>query len=132
MQREVRARVLVGGRVRGPLVVVPRPISLLGEFDPREGVVRTSEGAFRVVGKVLAIPTIRGSTVGSYVLYAAKKAGTAPLGIVVLRPEPIIVTGAVISGIPLFEPLDPLSLDELPGYREAKLDPDRKVIVLEG
>jgi len=55
---------------------------------------------------VLAFPTGKGSTVGSYILYRLAKAGLAPAAIVNAESEPIVAVGALISGIPMIDHID--------------------------
>ena len=81
-----------------------KPVSFLGDTDVRSGIIK---GVGEVSGKILLLPASVGSTVGSYVLYALSKNGKAPLAIVTSSIDPIIVTGAVISNIPLYQLLEP-------------------------
>lgn len=63
-----------------------------------------------IAGKVLAFPFGKGSTVGSYVLYALSRNGNAPAAIVNTDAEAIIATGAIIGRIPMIDrPVIPLS-----------------------
>jgi hypothetical protein len=59
-----------------------------------------------IAGTVLAFPYGKGSTVGSYVLYALSQNGHAPAAIINAEAEPIIATGAIIGGIPMVDRLD--------------------------
>ena len=57
-----------------------------------------------IVGRILVIGRARGSTVGSYIIYALKQNGKAPKAIIVAgEPDPIIITGAILAGIPLYK-----------------------------
>jgi predicted aconitase with swiveling domain len=56
-----------------------------------------------IAGRVLAFPYGKGSTVGSYVLYALSRNGHAPAAIINEEAEPIIVTGAIIGKIPMVD-----------------------------
>jgi predicted aconitase with swiveling domain len=56
-----------------------------------------------IAGKVLAFPYGKGSTVGSYVLYALSRNGNAPAAIINDEAEPIIATGAIIGNIPMVD-----------------------------
>lgn len=82
------------------------PISFLSGVDPETGTI-VEQGhplrGQRIAGKVLAVPYGKGSTVGSYVLYALSRSGNAPAAIINEEAEPIIVTGAIISGIPMVD-----------------------------
>lgn len=87
------------GRLRAEVVKLDRPISLLGDLDPQTGRVGDVEAS----GKILAIPYVRGSTVGPYVLWAASRRGVAPLAIVARKVDLMLVTACVLSGVPLYE-----------------------------
>jgi len=96
--------------------VSPAPISFLSGVDPENGIIvekgHPLEGR-TVAGTVLAFPFGKGSTVGSYVLYALAKNGHAPAAIVNTEAEAIIATGAIIGNIPMIDrpeiPIDRLS-----------------------
>ena len=51
-------------------------------------------------------PTGKGSTVGSYVLYALKKADRAPLAIINRTTDPVVAVGCIISEIPAVDQID--------------------------
>ena len=97
------------GKASGPLLVSPQPISFLSGVDPESGVIvekgHTLKGQC-ITGKVLVFPYGKGSTVGSYVLYALSRNGYAPLAIVNAEAEAIIATGAIISKIPMIDRID--------------------------
>ena len=85
--------------VEGEALVLDRPLSFLGDVDPVSGVVR--DLGVSVAGKVLLVERFRGSTVGSYVLYALKKVGRAPRAIVSKQLDPVVIAGCVLSSIPI-------------------------------
>ena len=97
-----RLKPIVPGKARAPIVKV-ESLSFYGEVDPERGVI-VGDGR-EVRGRILVIGRSRGSTVGSYIIYALKYYGNAPSAIVMVRSEPIVITGAVIAGIPLYEGL---------------------------
>jgi predicted aconitase with swiveling domain len=102
----LHGRGLSRGTGRGPVLVSPEPISFLGGVDPETGKIierghpLSGEG---IAGRILVFPHGKGSTVGSYVLYALARNGKAPAGMVNAEAEPIIVVGAIIGGIPLID-----------------------------
>jgi predicted aconitase with swiveling domain len=57
----------------------------------------------KISGKILVMPSGKGSTVGSYVIYQMHKNNTAPLAIIALEAEPIIATGAIMAGISMVD-----------------------------
>ena len=111
----IRGRGISKGRGEGPLLVSPAPLSFHSGVDPASGIIvekgHPLEGAC-IEGKVLAFPYGKGSTVGSYVLYALSRNGHAPAAIVNAEAESIIATGAIIGNIPMIDHTD-VSLDRL-------------------
>ena len=102
----VRGRGLSRGTGRGPVLVSPEPISFLGGVDHETGqVIEQGHPLYGkgIAGRILVFPHGKGSTVGSYVLYALARNGKAPAGMVNAEAEPIIVVGAIIGGIPLID-----------------------------
>lgn len=105
----LKGRKIVGGKAEGELVVSRKPLSFLGGVDPETGIVTDAESDIRgqrIAGKILAFPRGKGSTVGSYVIYALKKNGKAPKAIIVGEAETIVATGAIIAGIPMVDGVD--------------------------
>lgn len=109
----LRGRGISRGRGSGPLLISPVPISFLSGVDPETGIIVETGHPLKgvsIAGKVLAFPYGKGSTVGSYILYALSRNGHAPSAIINGEAEPIIATGAIIGGIPMIDRLDvPLS-----------------------
>ena len=99
-RRELRGRALVSGEAAGPALVLEAPLSLWGGMDPHTG--RLSDphhpqlGA-TVTGRVLVMPSGRGSSSSSSVLAEAIRLGTAPLAIILSRPDEILVLGALVA-----------------------------------
>ncbi|MGC9112358.1 aconitase X swivel domain-containing protein [Acidilobus sp.] len=111
---ELRGRQLVPGRAIGRAVVMDA-LSFYGDVDPYTG--RTADGR-SVASRVIVARRPRGSTVGSYVIYALKANGVAPAAIVMSRVDPIIVAGCVLAGIPL---VDSIPEDQLSEVRDGDL-----------
>ena len=105
----IRGRGISRGRGKGPLLVSPVPLSFLSGVDPESGIIVEKGHPLQgecITGKVLAFPYGKGSTVGSYVLYALSRNGHAPAAIINTEAEPIIATGAIISGIPMIDRIE--------------------------
>ena len=111
----LKGRVIVPGRVEGEALVTAQPLSFYGGVNPETGVVvergHQLEG-LNLAGRILVFPYGKGSTVGSYVLYAMAKRGTAPKAILNRRVEPIVAAGCILGGIPLLDRfnLDPVEI----------------------
>ena len=97
------------GTAEGELLKTDTPISFLGGVDPRTGNIIDANHPLagqNITGKVLAFPYGKGSTVGSYVLYALSRTGTAPAAVINTECETIIAIGAIIAGIPAVDRLE--------------------------
>ncbi len=124
---------VVKGKTEGEALVSHEPIGFVTGVNPETGLIveknHELEGA-SVTGKILVFPTGKGSTGGSFVLYEMVRCKTAPKGIINLRAEPVVTTGAVIGNIPLVDRLEgnPLELIETGDYVE--LDADNGLVKL--
>ena len=105
----ITGRSISKGTASGELLKTDTPISFLGGVDPRTGTIIDANHPLagqKITGKVLAFPYGKGSTVGSYVLYALSRNGTAPAAIINTECETIIAIGSIIAGIPAVDRLD--------------------------
>jgi predicted aconitase with swiveling domain len=96
----VEGRTLVAGQAAGIALVLDEPLSFWGGLDPGTGrlidVHHPQHGAL-LTGRVLVMPTGRGSSSSSYVLAEAIRAGTAPAAIVLRESDPIVALGAIVA-----------------------------------
>jgi len=104
MDKTIKCRKISKGRAKGEVLITKDPISFLGGVDPHTGVVIEKGHDLygeKISDKILVIPSGKGSTVGSYVIFQMAKNKTAPQAIISIKAEPIIATGAIIAGIPM-------------------------------
>ena len=104
--RKLKIRSIVDGKVEGVALVSPTPISFFGEIDPQSGVVLDSKNPLfgeTIANKIFVFPEGRGSTVGSYVIYGLAKNQVSPLALVANKAETIVIAGAILADIPLFD-----------------------------
>jgi len=102
----ITGRGISRGTGKGRLLVSPAPISFLSGVDPETGIIVETGHPLKgscIAGRVLAFPHGKGSTVGSYVLYALSRNGHAPAAIINTEAEAIIATGAIIGNIPMID-----------------------------
>jgi predicted aconitase with swiveling domain len=93
------ARTLVAGEARGPAMVLDEPLSFWGGVDPETGrVIDVHHPQFgvEVTGRVLVMPSGRGSSSSSSVLVETIHADTGPVAIVMREPDPIVALGAIV------------------------------------
>lgn len=96
-------RAIAKGTAAAPLLRSADPISFLGQVDPKTGIITDKNHSLygkSIAGKVLSFPAGKGSTVGSYVIYALHRNGVAPAAFIVGQCETIVAVGAIIAGIP--------------------------------
>ncbi len=105
----ISGRSIFPGKVKGQVLASKMKISFFGGVDPDTGIIvekgHDLEGQ-SIAGKILAFPTGKGSTVGSYTLYRLKYNNLAPLGIINLECETITAVGCIISEIPCVDQID--------------------------
>jgi predicted aconitase with swiveling domain len=96
----IEGRVLVEGSATGQALVLDEPLSFWGGLDPATGEIVETGHAQRgkvVTGRILVMPSGRGSSSSATVLAEAIRAGTAPAGIVLGEPDDIIAIGALVA-----------------------------------
>jgi uncharacterized protein len=94
------ARTLVAGTAHGRALVLDQPLSFWGGVDPATGDiidVRHPQHGANVAGRILVMPSGRGSSSSSSVLAEAIRAGTAPAAIVLREADPILALGAIVA-----------------------------------
>jgi predicted aconitase with swiveling domain len=94
------ARTLVPGEAKGPALVLDEPLSFWGGVDPATGDVvdiHHPQRGENVSGRVLVMPSGRGSSSSSSVLCEAIRAGSAPAAIVLFEPDAILALGAIVA-----------------------------------
>jgi predicted aconitase with swiveling domain len=94
------ARTLVAGTAEGRALVLDEPLSFWGGIDPANGDIidaRHPQHGANVAGRILVMPSGRGSSSSSSVLAEAIRAGTAPAGIVLGEADSIVALGAIVA-----------------------------------
>ena len=94
------ARTLVPGTAEGRALVLDEPLSFWGGVDPETGDitdVRHPQHGASVTGRILVMPSGRGSSSSSSVLAESIRAGTAPAAIVLGEADPILALAAIVA-----------------------------------
>ncbi len=98
--RSFKVKIIVDGDCNGESLIIDRNISFFGEVDPVKGIINPENESLK--GRALIFRGGRGSTVGSYIIYALKYYENKPECMIVSYAEPIIITGCILADIPLF------------------------------
>jgi uncharacterized protein len=115
----MEGRVLVDGAATGRALVLDEPLSFWGGLDPMTGrIVETGHPQVGevVTGRILVLPSGRGSSSSATVLAESIRAGTAPAGIVLAEPDGIIAIGA-LAAAELYEIAVPVVVASPEAYR---------------
>ena len=100
MAARVAGRLLSQGYGEGTVLATDKPLSFWGGLDPATGDVidrhHPLNGA-NVAGRVLVMPSGRGSSSASGVLLESLVAGFAPAGIILAVIDEIIALGAIVA-----------------------------------
>ena len=111
-------RTLVAGHASGLALVLDEPLSFWGGLDPATGALIDTHhpqlGA-TLAGRVLVMPSGRGSSSSSYVLAEAIRAGTSPVAIVLRESDGIVALGAIVAR-ELYGTLVPVVVLDADGY----------------
>ena len=89
---------LVEGEARGPALVLEEPLSFWGGLDPTTGEIVEASHPQRgevVTGRILVMPSGRGSSSSATVLAESIRLGTGPAAIGLAEPDEIIAMGAL-------------------------------------
>jgi len=87
-------------RAVGPALVLAEPLSFWGGIDTADGTIidrHHPQAGETVRGKVLVMPSGRGSSSSSSVLAETIRAGTGPVAIVLAEPDGILTLGALVA-----------------------------------
>jgi predicted aconitase with swiveling domain len=92
--------VLAAGHASGCALVLAEPLSFWGGLDPDDGRIsdrRHPQHGEVVTGRILVLPSGRGSSSSSSVLAESLRLRTAPAGIILRHADPIMVLGALVA-----------------------------------
>jgi len=96
----VTGRSVANGSASGEALAADVPLSFWGGFDPETGIIidrRHPLTGQLAAGRVLIIPSGRGSCSGSGVLLESIHNGTAPAAIITSRLDPVISLGCILG-----------------------------------
>ena len=92
--------VLADGVATGLALRLDEPLSFWGGVDPASGEIidaRHPQRGTSVQGRVLVMPSVRGSSSSSSVLAETVRAGCAPAAILLGEPDLILAVGAAVA-----------------------------------
>ena len=96
----IKGKPLIPGKAHGELLVSDEPLSFWGGYDYKTGIVidqRHPLAGRSAAGKILALPSTRGSSSTTAVLLEAVKAGTAPAAILTTAPDSFFALASIVA-----------------------------------
>lgn len=129
----LRGKALIAGQASGEVLHANTGLSFMGGVDATTGRIIDVHHPLcgqSVAGKILAIPSGRGSCSGSLVIFELLMNGHAPAALVFRHKETILTLGVLIAGelfqrgIPVLQ-LDETAFAALSGARFARIEGDR-------
>jgi predicted aconitase with swiveling domain len=100
MDLTVRGTPVVPGSARGSVLVSTEPLSFWGGYDAATGEIidrRHPLSGAQAAGKILAVPTSRGSSTTAAVLLEAVRVGAAPAAIVTIGVDTFIALASIVA-----------------------------------
>ena len=110
----MRGQLIIAGQAAGPVLACGEGLSFWGGVDPLTGLVIDAHHPLcgqSIAGKVLVMPTTRGSCSGSGVMLDLALNGIAPAAFVFREAEDVVTLGAMIAGRMFERPVPVLRLD---------------------
>ena len=131
----LHGRGVVKGRASGPALVAREAISFLGDVDIRSGAIvgdLPSVQNASVRGCVLVFPYTRGSAGAWRFLYQLFKHDNHPVALVIgALPDPSVVQGAILAGIPIVCELDQDPVAAIADGARVSVDADAGTVTVE-
>ena len=97
----LQGTILTPGEAEGPVLHLDEPLSFWGAFDPRSGEIidqHHPQRGKRLAGKILVLPSSRGSGGTPGGIAEAIRRGTGPLGIILGRADINLAIGSFVAG----------------------------------
>lgn len=128
-QSSGQARFILAGKASGPILATKESLSFWGGVDPATGLVIDVHHPLHgqsVTGKVLVMPSSRGSCTGSGVLLDLVLSGRGPSALIFCGAEDVLTLGALVAAemfdsvLPVLR-VSPTIFDALTGAAEARI-----------
>jgi len=100
MGRLIQGRVLVAGEVGGEALVGHDPLSFWGGYDQCSGEIidrRHSLAGAMAAGKILAVPSTKGSSTTTAVLLEAVRQGNGPAAVLTIGVDTFLALASIVA-----------------------------------
>ena len=113
MERLIQGEPIVAGAARGEALVSSESLSFWGGYDYQTGEIidrRHPLSGQIAAGRVLAVPSTRGSSTTTAVLLEAVRAGTAPAAILTTGPDHFFALASIVADEMYGQPIPVVAL----------------------
>ncbi len=96
----IHGRALVVGQAQGEALVSDEPLSFWGGYDQHTGEIidrRHPLSGQVAAGRILALPSTRGSSTTTAILLEAIRLGTAPAALLTAGPDPFLALASIVA-----------------------------------
>lgn len=115
MELVIEGRPLVAGEAEGVALASDEPLSFWGGYNPETGEIidrRHPLSGQTARGRILAIPSTRGSSTTSAVLLEAIRAQTAPAAVLTCGTDAFLALTSIVADEMYHEPLPIIALSD--------------------
>lgn len=129
-QETDQARFILSGSAAGPVLATGEPLSFWGGVDPATGLIIDVHHPLHgqsLTGRVLVMPSSRGSCTGSGVLLDLVLSGRGPVALIFREAEDVLTLGALVAAemfgaaLPVLR-LDPAAFADISKAAEARIE----------
>jgi hypothetical protein len=111
----IRGRIVVAGVAQGEVLASAEPLSFWGGYDQRTGEIidrRHPLSGCIAAGKILALPSSRGSSTTTAILLESVKLGTAPAAIITNEVDRFFALASIVAEELYGAPIPLVALEE--------------------
>ena len=110
----IHGKALVAGEAQGEALVSDEPLSFWGGYDQHTGEIidrRHPLSGTMAAGRMLAVPSTRGSSTTTAVLLEAIRGGTAPAALITSGVDPFLALASIVADELYAKPIPVVALD---------------------
>ena len=110
----IHGRALVVGQAQGEALVSDEPLSFWGGYDQHTGEIidrRHPLSGQVAAGRILVLPSTRGSSTTTAILLEAIRLGTAPAALLTVGPDPFLALASIVADEMYQKPLPVIALE---------------------
>jgi len=133
MSLAYQGRSICNGVAEGEALVTKQGISFLGGVDPETGIITEVDHELhgeKMAGKILVLPSLKGSAGGMWILIRLAASKKAPKAVIVAQADTILVGAVIIGGIPTVDSLSAEAFQSLKGGDRLKVNATKGTVEL--